>query len=66
MLCLLRSSALAKGFTHCPLSLHSWQIELEFQIPALDFYWMKMQLLQAASNHIAANNRSRKHHMYAV
>ena len=31
---------------------------------ALDFYWM--QLLQAASNQIAANNRSRKHHVYAV
>ena len=31
---------------------------------ALDFYWM--QLLLAASNQIAANNRSRKHHVYAV
>ena len=31
---------------------------------ALDFYWM--QLLLAASNQIAANNRSRKHHLYAV
>ena len=31
---------------------------------ALDFYWM--QLLLAASNQIAAYNRSRKHHVYAV
>ena len=31
---------------------------------ALDFYWM--QLLLFASNQIAANNRSRKHHVYAV
>ena len=31
---------------------------------AIDVYWM--QLLLAASNQIAPNNRSRKHHVYAV
>ena len=59
------SSSLTKGFAHGPLSLHPWQIELEFRIHApLDFYWM--QLLLAASNQIAANNQSLKHHVYAV
>ena len=28
------SSALAKGFAHSPLSLHPWQIELDFVISA--------------------------------
>ena len=28
------TSSLAKGFAHGPLSLHPWQIELEFVIPA--------------------------------
>ena len=27
------SSSLAKGFAHGPLSLHPWQIELDFAIP---------------------------------
>ena len=27
-------SSLAKGFAHGPLSLHPWQIELDFVIPA--------------------------------
>ena len=30
------ASSLAKGFAHGPLSLHPWQIELEFVIPADD------------------------------
>ena len=30
----LKSSSLAKGFAHGPLSLHPWQIELDFVIPA--------------------------------
>ena len=34
MLTLDRTSSLAKGFAHGPLSLHPWQIELEFVIPA--------------------------------
>ena len=29
-----RTSSLAKGFAQGPLSLHPWQIELEFVIPA--------------------------------
>ena len=29
-----RASSLAKGFTHGPLFLHPWQIELDFVIPA--------------------------------
>ena len=28
------ASSLAKGFAHGPLSLHPWQIELDFVIPA--------------------------------
>ena len=28
------TSSLAKGFAHGPLSLHPWQIELDFVIPA--------------------------------
>ena len=28
-----RSSSLAKGLAHGPLSLHPWQIELDFVIP---------------------------------
>ena len=28
------SSSLAKGFAHGPLSLHPWQIEVDFVIPA--------------------------------
>ena len=31
---LLSTSSLAKGFAHGPLSLHPWQIELDFVIPA--------------------------------
>ena len=30
----INSSSLAKGFAHGPLSLHPWQIELDFVIPA--------------------------------
>ena len=59
------SSSLAKGFAHGPLSLHPWQIELEFWIHALSIS-IEWQLLLAASNQIAANNQSRKHHVYAV
>ena len=31
----ISTSSLAKGFAHGPLSLHPWQIELEFRIHAL-------------------------------
>ena len=29
-----KATSLAKGFTHGPLSLHPWQIELDFVISA--------------------------------